>query len=471
MARRRGDGPTVAIKVLHEVLACSARMIERFAREIEVLKRISHPGIVEVYEVGVLCDGRPFYAMEYLEGRTLDALLRAEGKLRPVDALELLEPVCAALEAVHRAGVVHRDVKASNILIVEGKPQQVKLLDFGIAKLLDPEEQRSGLTTAGKLHGTPTIMAPEQILGWRIDGRVDVYALGVLLHRMLTGRLPFESRNMEELVRKHLEEPPPRPSQRTPLAPALDAVVLRAMEKQPERRHASAKSFLRALREAVGRPAVARDSVPDLSAPACVVLTELWLREEGDELDEALASDIAYVLDLAEEWLRAGGLSLAATTGNSVLGVLLYEGEPLRLRERRRAVITAAAELYEALSRRAGADERVHVNMCVHAGRVSVRLTTQAPEIVGGAPLSSGSWAPAEQVRGLCVTRDAMDGIDDLVSSSGPGEYVIVGRRPQGPRRRSSETTLRIVYEPAEDGIRTGDRGQQRARGEAAFRE
>src|SRR5262249_21692492 len=158
---------------------------------------------------------------------------------------------------------IHRDVKASNILIARGEPPFVKLLDFGIAKLSTPDPDFPALTSIGRQVGTPTIMAPEQFLGWPIDARVDIYALGILLYRLLTGKLPLAARSPGELARQPIEEPAPRPSQKLPIAAALDAIVLRCMEKEPERRFASVESFIEALREAV-RPTGERVSVPPI---------------------------------------------------------------------------------------------------------------------------------------------------------------------------------------------------------------
>ncbi|WP_233561559.1 serine/threonine-protein kinase, partial [Sorangium cellulosum] len=175
-ARQLRTGARVAMKVLHGTLAASPKMVKRFLREIEVVRRLNHPGIVEIYDVGELADGRPFYVMEHLDGLTLDVLLRQEGRFSPEQALDLLEPVCSALDAAHAAGIIHRDVKGSNIFVSRGAPRKVKLLDFGIAKLMEAEDGPTGFTTAGRAPGTLTIMAPEQILGGPIDARVDVYA-------------------------------------------------------------------------------------------------------------------------------------------------------------------------------------------------------------------------------------------------------------------------------------------------------
>ncbi|MGK3992174.1 serine/threonine protein kinase [Sorangium sp. So ce1024] len=408
-ARHARTGRPAAVKVLSEAVAHSRRVVERFAREIEALQLISHPNIVEIYEVGEMENHQPFYAMERLEGQTLDALIRAETRLAPREALELFEPICAALGAAHAAGIVHRDVKASNIFICSDKQRTVKLLDFGIAKLMGPEEGSTWLTTAGRMPGTPSIMAPEQILGGPIDARVDVYALGVLLHRMLVGRLPFHTHDMDEMVRKHLEEPPMPPSLRVPLPLELDAVVLRCMEKRRERRFSSVEELVRALREAIGEPASGAQSGPDPSRPAVAVYLEVRTRG-SDDLDDALAADIGQVLDMAESQLTDAGFILASTTGNEVLGVRLLPADAAEERGARRAALEFAAGLHEALSRRDGADARVHVNVCVHADEVQARPASP-PEITGGALMCAGLWAPADDIEGVFATPSATAGL------------------------------------------------------------
>lgn len=409
-ARHARSGRPAAVKVLSEAVAHSRRVVERFAREVEALQLISHPNIVEIYEVGELNDNQPFYAMERLEGQTLDALIKAQTRLTPREALDLFEPICAALGAAHAAGIIHRDVKASNIFICSGKPRTVKLLDFGIAKMMGPEEGSTWLTTAGRMPGTPSIMAPEQILGGPIDARVDVYALGVLLHRMLVGRLPFHTHDMDEMVRKHLEEPPMPPSLRVPLPLELDAVVLRCMEKRRERRFSSVEELVRALREAIGEPASGAHSGPDPTLPAVAVYLEVRTRGGSDDLDEALAADIGQVLDMAESQLARAGFILASTTGNEVLGVRLLPAGTVEQQSERRAALDFAGALHEELARRDGADARVHVNVCVHADEVQARPGPQ-PEITGGPLMCAGLWAPADEAQGVFATPSATEGL------------------------------------------------------------
>src|SRR5262249_7125981 len=147
-----------------------------------------------VYDYGQLSDGRPYYVMEFLEGVTLEAILSERGKLTPHAAFELLEPICGALGAAHDAGVVHRDVKPSNIFVAK---TGVKLLDFGVAKLLSPRPSEPDLTNMNQRVGAPAVMAPEQILNGIIDARTDVYSLGVVLFRALTGKYPFRGSILE----------------------------------------------------------------------------------------------------------------------------------------------------------------------------------------------------------------------------------------------------------------------------------
>src|SRR6267143_3515328 len=216
-AEHRVLGRKAAVKVLHSQLATSPEMVERFVREARVVNRIRHPNIVDIYEFGELGDKRPYFVMELLEGTSLASIVEQRGRLTPAQALGYLEPVCDALKAAHAAGVVHRDLKASNVAVVkEGDPPRVKLLDFGIAKLVRTAPGERGLTAVGQRIGTPYAMAPEQIRGGAIDTRVDIYALGVLLYQLLTGRYPFISGDPVEMERLHVEAPPPRPSAASP---------------------------------------------------------------------------------------------------------------------------------------------------------------------------------------------------------------------------------------------------------------
>jgi tRNA A-37 threonylcarbamoyl transferase component Bud32 len=416
----------VAVKVLRAMLASSPRMVERFVREVDLVNLLRHPNIVEIHDLGTLDDGRPYYTMEFLEGTTLDALLRAGGRIPPAEALEILEPVCHALRAAHAAGIVHRDVKASNIFLSrDGGAAGIKLLDFGIAKLTDPGMSNSGLTTFGHPVGTPTAMAPEQILGETLDERVDVYALGVLLHRMLVGRPPFRADEALELARQHLEDPAPRPSRGAPVSPEIDDVVLRCLEKRPEKRFDSVKSFLAALRLAAGAPP--RESITGIpgetAARAAGIYVEVRVANQKEDLDDTMADDFGRVLDLAEELLVEQGFTVLMTSGNAILAAHGAEDVGVVPGLDPQQAVEIAAALHGSLSRRPDADLRVRLVICVHVDDAMVR-TADPREIVGGAIVRMSSWAPSATTWGLFATPAALAGVSGFVIESEPGQMA-----------------------------------------------
>jgi serine/threonine-protein kinase len=403
-----------AIKVLDASLATSPRMVERFVREVEVVNLLCHPNIVTVYDIGTLPDGRPFCAMEYLGELTLDSLLQAEGRLSPEDALDILEPVCSALAAAHREGIVHRDVKASNIAICPlGERRTVKLLDFGIAKLLYAELGASGLTSAGQQLGSPSLMAPEQILGEPLDARVDIYALGVLLYKLLTGQLPFHSVNPSELARQHLEEPPPRPSRIARLSPALDAIVLRSMQKRPEHRFDSVKNFRAALRQAVDRKRSRCETIPDAQEPAVAIYLQLRAEVAEDDLDDSLAEDLGRILDIAEERLRCAGFSVGVQTSSAILAICSLSGAPEATVRKRKAALDLASSLYDELARRPAADERVVIALGLHVDQVIMHDA----EVLGGPIVRTSAWAPPAPAPGVWTTPSAALGSSDFMEA------------------------------------------------------
>ncbi len=386
-AEHRILGRRAAVKVLHPHLTDQGEMLQRFVREARVVNQIRHPNIVDVYDFGMLPDGSPYYVMELLPGRTLSQMLQERGRLSPERALAYLEPVCAALEAAHRAGVVHRDLKASNVAVVsEGEPPVVKLLDFGIAKLIHPEPGQEGLTMAGQRLGTSQAMAPEQFRGGAIGPPTDIYALGVLLYQMLTGHYPFQSEDRLEVERMHLEAPAPRPSTEVPVAPAVDAVVLRCLEKEAERRFPDVASFRAALQEAVSPSSTERVSATGRSVRAFALHAEVVL-EEGAE-DDAAYTAVAEVLDALEQDLRGAGFVLAVQTGMALLGVRPLD-EPPRMEPR--VLLETARELHERARARA-AGSRVSVHTCVHVGQVDARRGPDGIDITGGPLADIAGW-------------------------------------------------------------------------------
>ncbi|MFJ2580558.1 Stk1 family PASTA domain-containing Ser/Thr kinase [Kitasatospora aureofaciens] len=239
----------LALKVMHPDLAGDEGFTARFIREAKAVARLSHPNVVNVFDQGA-DGGNVFLAMEYVPGRTLRDLLRDRGALSVRAALDVLEPVLAALGAAHRAGLVHRDVKPENVLITDGG--LVKVADFGLVRVLnaaDGSPTSTSTATGGTVMGTVSYLAPEQILpDAPTDQRVDVYAAGILLYEMLTGRRPHTGDNPVQVMYKHLHEDVPAPSLAVPsVTPALDAIVVGACARTPDARPYDAVELLAAL--------------------------------------------------------------------------------------------------------------------------------------------------------------------------------------------------------------------------------
>ncbi len=251
---RQLDRP-VALKVLFPELSVDKTFVERFRREAQAAANLSHPNIVPVFDWGE-DDGAYFIVMEYIDGRALSAVLRDPQRLDPRQVAMIGAGVAAALAFAHRHGVVHRDVKPGNVLITpEG---EVKVTDFGIARAINTEES---LTQTGAVMGTAAYFSPEQAEGKGVDARSDIYSLGVVLYEMAVGRPPFTGDSPVAVASKHVRDEPDLPRQVNPAVPvALEAVIMKAMAKNPADRYGSAEE-LRAdlLRFADGRPVEASD--------------------------------------------------------------------------------------------------------------------------------------------------------------------------------------------------------------------
>jgi serine/threonine-protein kinase len=338
--------------------------------------------------------------MELLPGTSLRDLLSRRGRFPAEEALALLEPACGALAAAHAAGVVHRDVKASNLVVDEGPPLRVTLLDFGVAKA--PPAGQAGLTAAGQRLGTSACMAPEQIRGGPVDPRTDVYALGVLLFQLVTGQLPFRAGDAAALEGMHLSAPPPRPSDHGPVPPALDPVVARCMAKDPVERFPSVEAFLAALRGALGVPEPAGTGL----APAVAVHASAEPADPSS--DEALLA-AAEVLAALEARLRGAGFALPVSTPGACLAVRpLPPGAEAARTARAEAIALARAAHAEALAAASGRPVRVCVG--VHADLARFREGAAGPEPAGGPVCETARWAPAGA--GFHATPQASAGLE-----------------------------------------------------------
>lgn len=250
----------VAIKVLRRLEAATPREIERFRREAQAAARLNHPHVVRVFDFFAEHDCR-FLVMEYVEGANLKHLLRERGPLPTAEALALVEQVCAALVAAHSQGLIHRDVKPQNVLL--DRQGIAKLADFGIVHMADEAD----MTTTGTVLGTADYIAPEQARGEPLTPASDLYSTGVMLYELLTGRLPFTGRTPLAVATQHASAPVTPPRRFAPgMSPYAEAVVLRALRKEPERRYQSAVRMMLAVRlarEMASRPPADHDEERD----------------------------------------------------------------------------------------------------------------------------------------------------------------------------------------------------------------
>ncbi len=293
----------VAIKVLHPDMMAHDEVVARFEREAMAAAHIDHPHVATATDFGRTPDGAFFLVLEYIEGRSLREMLGGLGALPAGRALHVARQVVLALARAHELGIVHRDLKPENVMLVArgGDPDFVKVLDFGIAKV--PVQELTGkatvadpLTRMGVMYGTPEYMAPEQALGQAVDHRADLYALGVMLYEMVAGSRPFDANDPVSLVAMHITAPPQPPSARNPAAavpPAVEALILRLLGKDPGARPASAHEVLDAIDEIAGAPsrAFSPSSVayPQPSTPAWSLPSAL--APEGGTPPHSLPSD------------------------------------------------------------------------------------------------------------------------------------------------------------------------------------
>ena len=246
-------GSTVALKVLAPELATDDMFRARFLKESRIAASLSHPNVIPIYDMGSHED-LLYIAMRYVAGADMRTVLRAQHVLAPEQVLLLCGQAGRALDAAHRHGLVHRDVKPGNILVEHGSdeedPDHVYLTDFGITK---HAASRSGLTATGEFMGTIDYIAPEQIRGRPVDGRADIYSLGCVVYECLTGRVPFAKDVDAAVIWAHVEEMPTAPSSLQPaLPPGIDAAIGRALAKDPDDRYSTCREFITAARAAFG---------------------------------------------------------------------------------------------------------------------------------------------------------------------------------------------------------------------------
>jgi eukaryotic-like serine/threonine-protein kinase len=263
-------GRHVAIKVMTPKLFDEPESVKRFVAEARAVAAIRHPGIVDVFGFGRLPDSRTYLVMEWLEGSSLAARIE-HGHVSLEDACDMIRQIARALEAAHAKGIVHRDLKPENVFVqhIDDEKPQCKLLDFGLAKVTNKEDNAVARTRTGQLLGTPLYMSPEQCKAKGVDHRTDIYALGCIAYELLCGRVPFDADNVAELISAHLVAQPPEPLALNPqLPPALDRLLLQMVAKNPEERPTLVE-IRRVISSALSRPSQPHLSVrpEDITPP------------------------------------------------------------------------------------------------------------------------------------------------------------------------------------------------------------
>ncbi len=305
----------VAVKVLPRKALADSRLYQRFLREAQTIASLEHPAIVPVYDFGEE-NGQPFIVMRYLSGGSLSDRLKA-GPLPVEDVVKILKRISGALDAAHAKGIVHRDVKPANILF--DQYGEAYLGDFGVARLAET----AGVLTGTGAIGTPAYMSPEQIRGGeKIDGRADIYALGIMLFEMLTGRTPFKAETPAQLMMMHLNTPTPSlPKDRSDLSSGINAALIQATAKEPEQRFQNALAFGEAILSAVKGEtsrATGRMKADEISETYDILPTQEPLADE----ESAEAKETDFLEGLRKHWVKiVAGLSFVSIA--SIAGIIL----------------------------------------------------------------------------------------------------------------------------------------------------
>src|SRR5688572_19400577 len=240
-ARQTSIDRMVAVKMLSSNLAKDRNWVQRFYNEAKACSRLHHPNTIRMFDFGQTSDGQLFMAMEFLDGDSLRQVISRSAPMDPMRVLKILIQCCASLSEAHNLGIIHRDMKADNVFLIDlpGSHDHVKLLDFGVAKLMMAEDFA---TQVGVVFGTPQYMSPEQGRGEPLSPRSDLYGVGILAYEMLTGAVPFSDPNPMNVIQMHLQSVVPPLPVRVPMP--VQNVVMRALEKDPGRRYASAHALM-----------------------------------------------------------------------------------------------------------------------------------------------------------------------------------------------------------------------------------
>lgn len=238
----------VAIKILSPLLSNNQEALERLKREVSAARRITHPNVIRIHDIAEI-GGLHYVSMEFFQGANLKDFVKAAGSLSLMQAFQIAGQICDGLEAAHRQGVIHRDLKSQNIII--NSANQIKIIDFGLAHSTHFE----GMTATGLIMGTPEYMAPEQVEGKRVDERADIYSLGIILYELFTGRVPFTGDSAIAVGFKQMKEQPPAPRTIAPYLPVeIEGIILKCLQKNPVERYSSVTELRKDLEKGTRQP-------------------------------------------------------------------------------------------------------------------------------------------------------------------------------------------------------------------------
>ncbi|MFT6395794.1 MAG: serine/threonine-protein kinase [Bradymonadia bacterium] len=319
LAENKNIEQAIAIKVLHGEAARSPELVQRFNREAKVICKLTHPNIIRVFIFGRTPDDTIFLAMEYVEGRTLRDVIEADGHIDSLRAISLIRQCLHALTEAHELGIVHRDLKPDNIMLTSFRDvdEFVKILDFGIAKIKDqPGSMNQKLTQVGVVYGTPEYLSPEQAQAKELDGRSDVYSMGIILYEMVTGVVPFHSSTAVAILAAHVYDAPQPPTSVAAhsLHPKLDDIIAKALNKDPNGRYQTAMEFLADLEDLeseLTKGAATKTTVLDASQLSLVleVSRAAQARREQESVLQA-ASGVKVRQDAPPPMPAASGIGL-----------------------------------------------------------------------------------------------------------------------------------------------------------------
>jgi serine/threonine-protein kinase len=435
----------VALKVLHSRFAQDREFIERFQREAEAAAGLQHPNVVAVFDRGDV-DGTYYIAMQYLEGQTLQQLIQAG--LTPEQAVGLIRQVLEGARFAHRHNVVHRDLKPQNVIVdAEGK---ATVTDFGIARAGVSE-----ITQAGSVMGTPHYLSPEQAQGFDVTTVSDLYSIGVMLYEALTGRVPFEADSAVAVAMKQVSQAPQRPSSINPqISPALDAVVMRALEKEPGQRFQSADAFIAALDAALRDPGGgAGNTAAFAPLPPVVATPEEALADEADPEEEQARRRRIWMLVAAAVLIgllvgfiltRDTSTEVPEVTGNQLnVAIALLQQNGFSVgdinRVEREAPANTVLEQDPAASPPANEAALDCAFLTLFCSKPKVMLTVSAGP--GSAKVPSTAGLEVEEAEGKLEDAGFKTGVE-TVHSEGTKEGLVISSAPSGGETATKGTSV-----------------------------